>query len=186
MCINEITFFQFSFVWNPLFCTHPLYFHIRVAMALHLFQNRTLPEMYLVHLILIVIIIFFVKSVNRYELLLVNQAWRPATLLKKWFQHRCFPVNISKFLRTASLQNTSSGCYYIFYIKVNESRYIALFVVSESIKKLFLIDCVNIYLFSIFFFSNFCQYLHFLNIFFKRLFPVEKCGVTPRCLYHIF
>ena len=34
---------------------------------------------------------------------------------------------------------------------VNESRYIALFVVSGSIKKLFSIDCVNIYIFYYFF-----------------------------------
>ena len=34
---------------------------------------------------------------------------------------------------------------------LNKSRYIALFVVSVSIKNLFLTDCVNIYLFSIFF-----------------------------------
>ena len=31
----------------------------------------------------------------------------PATLLKKRFQHRCFPVNFAKFLRTHFLQNTS-------------------------------------------------------------------------------
>ena len=54
-------------------------------------------------------------------------------------------------------------------IKVNESRYIALFVVSGSIKKLFSIDYVNIYLFSI--------------IFFNRFFPVEVCGITSHCLY---
>ena len=30
-----------------------------------------------------------------------------ATLLKKRFCHRCFPVNFAKFLRTAFLQNTS-------------------------------------------------------------------------------
>ena len=35
-------------------------------------------------------------------------------------------------------------------VKINESLYIALFVVSQSIKKLFSIDYVKIYLFSIF------------------------------------
>ena len=35
--------------------------------------------------------------------------------------------------------------------KVNESRYIKLFMFSETIKKLFSIDWFNIYLFSIFF-----------------------------------
>ena len=33
---------------------------------------------------------------------------RPATLLKKWLWHRCFPVNFAKFLR---LQKTSGGCF---------------------------------------------------------------------------
>ena len=41
----------------------------------------------------------------------------------------------------------------IILIKVNESRYIELFVVNGSNKKLFLIDFVIIYLF--FFFSFF-------------------------------
>ena len=30
-------------------------------------------------------------------------ALRPATLLKKWLQHRCFPVNFATFLRTPFL-----------------------------------------------------------------------------------
>ena len=30
---------------------------------------------------------------------------RPATLVKKRFHHRCFPVNIAKFLRTLILKN---------------------------------------------------------------------------------
>ena len=34
-------------------------------------------------------------------------ALRPATLLKKRLQQRCFPVNFVKFLRTPFLQNTS-------------------------------------------------------------------------------
>ena len=40
----------------------------------------------------------------------------------------------------------------------NRSRYIALFVVSGSIKKIFLIDYVNIYLFSIFFSIDFARW----------------------------
>ena len=32
---------------------------------------------------------------------------RPATLLKKRFWHRCFPVNFAKYLKKPSLQNTS-------------------------------------------------------------------------------
>ena len=56
----------------------------------------------------------------------------------------------------------------LFKVKVNESRYIALFVVSGSTKKLFVIDFVSIYLSSMFFFNSFCQYLPFLNIFFNN------------------
>ena len=46
-------------------------------------------------------------------------------------------------------------------IKVNESRYIALFVVSGSMKKLF--SLINT--FFQYFFYSFCHYLSFLNIF---------------------
>ena len=40
-----------------------------------------------------------------------------------------------------------------YNLKNNESQGISLFVVSESIKKLFSNDYVNIYIFSIFFFA---------------------------------
>ena len=43
-------------------------------------------------------------------------------------------------------------------VKVNKSRYIALFVVSGSIKKVFLIDLVNPYLFSIVFSIAFARW----------------------------
>ena len=79
-------------------------------------------------------------------------------------------------------------------IKVNESRYISLFVFSGSINKLFSIYCTNVYLFSIFFsidferwrklFSIECVSIYlYLIFFFYRFFPVEKSGVTPKCLY---
>ena len=41
---------------------------------------------------------------------------RPATLLKKRFWHRFFPVNFVKFLRTPFFQNTSGGCFFIVFI----------------------------------------------------------------------
>ena len=46
--------------------------------------------------------------------------------------------------------------------KINESRFIALFVASGSIKKLFSVDYANIFT--------------FLSIYFNRFFSVEKCG----------
>ena len=54
-------------------------------------------------------------------------------------------------------------------IKINESRYIASFAVGKSIKKLFSPLIKSIFI--------------FFHIFFNRFFPVEKCGVTPHCLY---
>ena len=70
---------------------------------------------------------------------------------------------------------------------VNESRSIALFLVRGSIKKLFSIDFVDSYsqlILSIFkAFPNWlCQYLFFLEIFFHRFWPVEKCKITPTLL----
>ena len=55
-------------------------------------------------------------------------------------------------------------------VKVNESRYIALFVVSGSIKKLVLIDFVNTYLFSIFFSIVFVN-IYLFSIFFQDFLP---------------
>ena len=36
---------------------------------------------------------------------------RPSTLLKERLQHRCFPVNFAKFLRTPFLTEHSGGCF---------------------------------------------------------------------------
>ena len=70
--------------------------------------------------------------------------------------------------------------------------------VCGSIKKLFLIDCVNIYLFSIFFFNRFCpvgkafldclcQYFYLFSIFFFNIFcPVEKAVLNWLCQYLSF
>ena len=46
----------------------------------------------------------------------------------------------------------------ILSFKINESRYIALFVVSESLTNLLSIDYANIDLFSIFFSINFARW----------------------------
>ena len=48
--------------------------------------------------------------------LFFNKVARPATLLKKRFWHRCFPVNIVKFLRKPFLPNTSGRL--LLYIPV--------------------------------------------------------------------
>ena len=41
---------------------------------------------------------------------------RASTLLKKKLRHRCFPVNLAKFLRTPYLQNTSARLLLILFV----------------------------------------------------------------------
>ena len=59
-----------------------------------------------------------------------------------------FTLNYDKILHCYFLGNLA---IFLEYLKTNESRYIALSVVSGSIRKLFLNDYVHICLFSIFF-----------------------------------
>ena len=47
----------------------------------------------------------------RVSFLIKLQALKPATLFKRRLWHRCFPVNVAKFLRIPFLQNTSCGCF---------------------------------------------------------------------------
>ena len=61
-------------------------------------------------------VLMFAKNLCSRLFLIKLGAWRPAFLLKKRFQHRCFPVNIAKFLRTAFLWNTFCSLY--FYVMI--------------------------------------------------------------------
>ena len=49
--------------------------------------------------------------------------FRPATLLKKRPWHKCFPVNVAKFLRAAFLQNTSRRLLLHFSLKVKNVEF---------------------------------------------------------------
>ena len=55
--------------------------------------------------------IVFEILTNKSKLLLKLRAVEPSTLFKKRPWHRCFPVNIAKFLTTPFLKNTSDGCF---------------------------------------------------------------------------
>ena len=68
------------------------------------------------------------------------------------------------------------------FLKVNESRYTVLVVVSGSIKKLFSIDFVNISLFSIFFSIAFVN-IYLFSIFFSTDFDRWKSVGLPRIAY---
>ena len=46
----------------------------------------------------------------------------PATLLKKRLWHRCFPVNLEKFLKTLLLQNTSGRLLLLLVSQTNLKR----------------------------------------------------------------
>ena len=58
-------------------------------------------------------------------------------------------------------------------------HYLWLADISKSFSEMIL----SIFTFSQYFINSFCQCLSFRNIFFNRFCPVEKCGVTPHCLY---
>ena len=80
--------------------------------------------------------------------------------------------------------------FYQYFFAIDFSRW----------KKLFSIDCVNVYLLSIFFSDRFCpveraflnwlfQYLSFLDIFFSRICPLKKLlsiDCVNVCLFSIF
>ena len=56
---------------------------------------------------------------------------RPADLLKKSLWHRCFPVNLAKFLRTAFSQNTFGRLLLEAPIYFNKKNVIALSGIVE-------------------------------------------------------
>ena len=67
-------------------------------------------------------------------------------------------------------------------VEVNDSWHIALFVVGGSIKKLFSIDYVNVYFYSIFFsidFSIGCVNIYFFSLFFSLDFARWKSVGLP-------
>ena len=38
-------------------------------------------------------------------------------VIKKWLQHKCFPVNIAKFLTTFFIEHFSGGSFFNFTVK---------------------------------------------------------------------
>ena len=66
---------------------------------------------------------------------------RPAVLSKKRLQHRCFPVNFAKFLKTPFLQNTSGRLPLI-----NGTRFSVLIVDFQQISGLDLTDLMMLLL----------------------------------------
>ena len=92
----------------------------------------------------------------------------PIFHLKMFWSNLLFecPLILTLFL-AQSLMTVRS----IFILKVNETRYIALFVVSGSIRELLSIDYVNSWHFPIF------------SLFYPHILPAEKCGVTPYCFH---
>ena len=79
-----------------------------------------------------------------------DQFWSSVIKLVFWYRFP-FPLYTWPIRIEANYARHFEVCLNSFQFKINESRFIALFVVSGSIKKLFSIDYVNIYIFSIFF-----------------------------------
>ena len=83
------------------------------------------------------------------------------------------------------LFNIYKRCFLKNKIKVNKSLYIALFAVSGSIKRLFSIDCVNIYFSQLTFLANIYVFSIFFSIDFPQWKSVELPLIAERCLYSI-
>ena len=77
----------------------------------------------LIPLYLLQVIWILEHANNQLEYLSNNQyieaVVQSATLLKKRLWHRCFPVNFAKFLRAPFLQDTSGGCFWVYFNFVN-------------------------------------------------------------------
>ena len=61
---------------------------------------------------------------------------RPATLLKKRLGHKCFPVNLAKFLRIPFLQNTSGRLLLTKNFFLTLRRFFEHYLVFASSQKL--------------------------------------------------
>ena len=88
-----------------------------------------------------------------------NTCTRVATLLKKRLWHKCFPVNIAKFLRTSFLQNTS-GRVLLASDRSDLYRNFALTIVVLSTKKLYPSFLKTVYVF-----QNICFKVKVLKMF---------------------
>ena len=79
------------------------------------------------------------KHLCQRPFLIKLQAW-PAILLKKGLWHRCFLVNVTKFLRTPFLQNSSGGCF--CKLQINKKNF------SHILRHAFCLRFLRIHLFS--------------------------------------
>ena len=110
----------------PTFCRamHSVY-HARISNWTNLLMSQNSCMVVSVHVISLHS--FNVNFLNNFSTELrakKNRSSRPevfrtksrsTTLLKKRLWHRCFSVNFATFSRTHFLQNTSGGCFCIFY-----------------------------------------------------------------------
>ena len=96
-----------------------------------------------------------VIRVIRVRGILWNKGLRPATLFKKRLWHRCFLVNVVKFLRTPFLQNTSGRL-------LEENLQILFF---DDYTKLFKKFLVNL---KILFFNNSFYFQTVITVFFSN------------------
>ena len=123
-----------------------------------IFKCRNIPFISLIHFFILFVFLF---KFSLWFLLLSSE---------NYFFHGCKNFFSIWFLKEIKMSNHfvwSFNCFVRYRkdksrlrekLKLDESRYIALFVFSRSIKKLFSSDCVNIYPFSIFFSLDFARW----------------------------
>ena len=103
--------FLFCFIFEKMSSSLPVLFvHIGKCSSENLRSSRS--QMFFKIGVLKNFSMFAKKHLCSSLFLIKLGPWRPAFLLKKRFQHRCFPVNIAKFLRTAFLWNTFCSLYF--------------------------------------------------------------------------
>ena len=83
---------------------------------------------------------------------------KACNFIKKRFQHKFFPMNFAKFLRTLFLQNTSGGCFWKYLtnspfivFENNEWCHFVVFMGPPALISLYCVCFVSCYFFLSFF-----------------------------------
>ena len=101
-----------DFQWLKIFLLELFGFQLCVSILFHKIRSSR-SQMFFKIGVLKIFAVFTGKH-QRWSLFLIKlQTWRPV----KRLQHRCFSVDIAKFLRTSFLQNTSGGCKIMKFCK---------------------------------------------------------------------
>ena len=106
--------------WGRLFKALRYWQNSQITTAVHYFQKQP-PEAFCKEVVHKNFANFIGKHLFWSLFLIKLQAFRPATLLKKKLQHKCFPMKCEKFLRTPILKNTCERLLPYFHYNSHHS-----------------------------------------------------------------